>query len=192
MAEDVRDSFTVEFDGGSRGNPGPAAIGVVVRAPDGTPIYTLGRFLGRQTNNVAEYHALLVGLEQARALGARHVVIRGDSELVIRQMTGEYRVRHPALRDLHDQAQVLVHQFESARFEHHRRRHNALADKLANLAMDRQADVTDIAADSDVGAAPPATRWSCPHCGCRIDVVAPPAADPGARFICCCGTLMEA
>src|SRR5205823_11598316 len=78
--------LTIEFDGGSRGNPGPAGIGVVVRAADGTPLVTLGRFIGRATNNVAEYQALITGLQKARELGARRVQIRGDSELIVRQM----------------------------------------------------------------------------------------------------------
>src|SRR6185312_9322103 len=83
--------ITLQFDGGSRGNPGPAGIGVVLRAADGTPLVTLGRFIGRATNNVAEYKALITALEEAKKLGAKRIVIRGDSELIIKQMRGEYR-----------------------------------------------------------------------------------------------------
>src|SRR5437763_7374547 len=96
------ETFTLEFDGGSRGNPGPAGIGVVVRAGDGTPVVTLGRCIGRATNNVAEYTALITAMEEALKLGARHAVIRGDSELIVKQMRGEYRVKHPDMKDLYE------------------------------------------------------------------------------------------
>src|SRR5215212_5925458 len=89
--------ITLQFDGGSRGNPGPAGIGVVLRAADGTPLVTLGRFIGRATNNVAEYKALITALEKAKELGARRVKILGDSELIVKQMRGEYRVKNPDL-----------------------------------------------------------------------------------------------
>src|SRR5271170_1558176 len=100
--------LTLNFDGGSRGNPGPAGVGIVISAADGTPLVTLGRFLGHATNNVAEYMALITALEEAVKLGARKVVIRGDSELIIKQMRGEYRVKNPDLRKLHDRAQSLL------------------------------------------------------------------------------------
>src|SRR5881396_1710957 len=96
--------LTLEFDGGSRGNPGPAGIGVVVRAGDGTPLITLGRFIGRATNTVAEYRALICAMEQARKLGAKKVVIRGDSGLIIRQMLGQYRVKNLDLKELYGEA----------------------------------------------------------------------------------------
>ena len=89
------ETLTLEFDGGSRGNPGPAGIGVVVRAADGTPLLTLGRFIGRATNNVAEYKAIIIALQHAKSLGAKRIQIRGDSELIIKQIRGEYRVKHP-------------------------------------------------------------------------------------------------
>jgi ribonuclease HI len=136
--------LTLNFDGGSRGNPGPAGIGVVVSAADGTPLVTLGRFIGRATNNVAEYTALIVAMEEARKLGARKIIIRGDSELIIKQMRGEYRVKNPDLRVLYDRAQVLFRQFEHAKLEHNLREKNELADKLANLAMNRKGEVTEI------------------------------------------------
>src|SRR5438105_4973693 len=113
--------ITLQFDGGSRGNPGPAGVGVVLRAQDGTPLITLGRFIGRATNNVAEYKALITALEQALRLGARKIVIRGDSELIIKQMRGEYRVKHPDLRPLYEQAQSLLSQFEKSKIEHNYR-----------------------------------------------------------------------
>src|SRR6266480_1611604 len=98
------ETITLEFDGGSRGNPGPAGIGVVVRAKDGTPLVTLGRFIGRATNNVAEYRALITAMEEAKKLGATKVLIRGDSELVVKQMLGQYRVKHPDMKVLDDPA----------------------------------------------------------------------------------------
>ena len=136
--------LTLNFDGGSRGNPGPAGIGVVVSSADGTPLVTLGRFLGHATNNVAEYSALIAALQEAKKLGGRRVLIRGDSELIIKQMRGEYRVKNPDLKKLYEQAQSLVGQFDEATFEHNLREKNELADKLANLAMNRKREVTEI------------------------------------------------
>ncbi|MDB5298096.1 MAG: ribonuclease [Phycisphaerales bacterium] len=147
--------ITLQFDGGSRGNPGPAGIGVVLRAADGTPIVTLGRFIGRATNNVAEYKALITALAEAEKLGATMVVVRGDSELVVKQMRGEYRVKNPDLKVLYDEAQARLARFAKAKVEHNYREDNALADKLANLAMDRRRDVTDV--DGDDGGAAPST-----------------------------------
>src|SRR5688500_19945157 len=115
------ETLTLEFDGGSRGNPGPAGIGVVVRAADGTPIVTLGRFIGRATNNVAEYKALITALQEAKKLGAKRIIIRGDSELIVRQMLGQYRVKNADLRELYDEAQHLYHQFDEGRIEHNLR-----------------------------------------------------------------------
>src|SRR5580698_9376777 len=96
--------ITINFDGGSRGNPGFAGVGVVLMAEDGTPLVTLGKFIGRATNNFAEYMALIIALQEAAKLGAKKLIIRGDSELVIKQMRGEYRVKNPGLKDLYDQA----------------------------------------------------------------------------------------
>lgn len=138
------ETFTLEFDGGSRGNPGPAGAGAVVRAADGTPLVTMGRFLGRATNNAAEYQALILAMEKALELGARRVTIRGDSELIVRQMNGQYRVKNAGLRPLYEEAQALLRQFESASIVHNLRHHNTLADRLANLAMDRKADVDEL------------------------------------------------
>jgi ribonuclease HI len=193
----VKDLITIEFDGGSRGNPGPAGIGVVLRAKDRTPLVTLGRFIGRATNNVAEYRALITGLEKARELGAKKILIRGDSELVIKQMLGEYRVKNADLRDLYDEAQFLYHQFDEARIEHNYRDKNELADRLANLAMDRKADVTD-AADDPLSTPVPAEskagdKHACPRCGCTIEVRQPTRIRPHQikPFVCVCGTKMN-
>src|SRR5580658_5117651 len=103
----------VNFDGGSRGNPGVAGTGVVLKAADGTPLITVGRYIGHATNNVAEYMALIDALRQAKKLGARNLLVRGDSELIIKQMRGEYRVKNEALRDLYSEAEKLASQFDS-------------------------------------------------------------------------------
>lgn len=191
--------LTLEFDGGSRGNPGPAGIGVVVRAADGTPLVTLGRFLGVCTNNVAEYKALIAALEAARKLGAKKIAVRGDSELIIKQMLGEYRVRHPDLKPLYEQAQHLYHQFDHASISHNLRHKNELADKLANLAMDRRREVTEAQEDGTAALddpAPQATRagdqFACPRCGCAVEVTAPSRIRPHQLkdFICQCGARM--
>ena len=135
----------VEFDGGSRGNPGPAAFGVVVRsADDGTALVTAGRFIGRATNNVAEWRGLIFGVEQAAKLGATRVEVRGDSQLVIRQMTGQYKVKQPHLKPLHEQAKQAAAGIGQVVYLHNTRDHNETADKLANRAMDKRGDVDEI------------------------------------------------
>ncbi|MCY2951147.1 MAG: ribonuclease HI family protein [Planctomycetota bacterium] len=189
--------ITLEFDGGSRGNPGPAGIGIVLRAADSTPLVTLGRFIGRATNNVAEYTALVTALQKARDLGARRIRVCGDSELVIKQMRGEYRVKHPDLQPLHREAQALANQFEHVTIEHNYREKNTLADKLANLAMDRKADVTD-ANESPIDApAPteskPGDHHTCPRCGCAIEIKHASRLRPHQLrpFICQCGMRMN-
>jgi len=126
-------------DGGSRGNPGPAGFGAVLMNAAGETLDTLSGFIGRATNNEAEYRALLEGLRAALRYGARGVTIRADSELVIRQITGVYKVRKAHLRPLRDEALALLKKFDSWRAEHVPREQNTLADALANDAMDRSA-----------------------------------------------------
>ena len=135
--------------------PGRRGSGWWCRRQDGTPLVTLGRYIGRATNNVAEYRALITALERAKELGAKRILIRGDSELIIKQMRGEYRVKHPDMRVLYDQAQELVREFEDVKIEHNLRHKNELADKLANLAMDRRADVTDVNGAAPADPVPP-------------------------------------
>lgn len=132
---------TLYTDGGARGNPGPAGIGFVVVSDTGEERAAAGRYLGEATNNVAEYEALLAGLRAARALGVEELLVRADSELVVKQMRGEYRVKHPNLKPLFVAAQELVRGFSKVRFEHVRRADNARADCLANEAMDCRGDV---------------------------------------------------
>jgi ribonuclease HI len=195
------ETLILEFDGGSRGNPGPAGIGVVVRAADRTPLVTLGRFIGRATNNVAEYKALITALEQAKKLGAKRIQVRGDSELIIKQLKGEYRVKHPDMRTLYDVAVNLLDEFEHVDIGHNLRHKNELADKLANLAMDKRADVTDADGESDPApldapapAAPNAgDLHGCPRCGCSIEIRKPTGIRPHQvkPFVCQCGTKMS-
>jgi ribonuclease HI len=130
---------TVYFDGGSRGNPGPAAIGaLVVDASEEPPrvLATVSETIGVATNNVAEYRAVIAGLEAARKLAARTVAVRGDSKLVIEQLTGRWRVKHPGLRPLHERARALLGGFERVDLQHVRRERNTDADALVNAALD--------------------------------------------------------
>ena len=137
---------TVEFDGGSRGNPGPAGFGIVVRSADddNTILISRGSFIGSATNNVAEYSGLIGALEAASTLGATQVLVRGDSELVIKQMKGQYRVKAPGLKPLYEKAKAAAGRFDRVLYEHKLRDQNKLADKLANLAMDRKDEVLDV------------------------------------------------
>jgi ribonuclease HI len=124
------------IDGGARGNPGPAGYGVRVERPDGTLVEELHGALGVATNNVAEYSGLLAALQWAVDHGEREVHIRADSELLVRQMRGEYKVKHPGLQPLAARARLLCMQLDRVVFEHVRRAQNAEADRLSNLAMD--------------------------------------------------------
>ena len=127
----------VHVDGGARGNPGQAAIGVVVSSPDGDVLEEVAEPIGVATNNVAEYRAVLRGLERARAVGASEVEIVNDSELVARQLTGAYKVKHPAMKPLHAEAMAALGEFDSWRIRSVRRADNARADELVNDALDR-------------------------------------------------------
>ena len=133
------DSFALLWtDGAARGNPGPAGAGIMLKSAAGEVLAAEGTFLGHTTNNVAEYRALLLGLERAVALGVRQIEVRADSELLIKQLLGEYRVRNEGLRPLYEQAQALLRHFEAFRLKHVRREHNAEADRLANEGIDRE------------------------------------------------------
>jgi ribonuclease HI len=131
-------TLVVHVDGGARGNPGPAAIGVVVSDPDGEVLDEVAERIGVATNNVAEYQALLRGLERAAALGAREVEIVNDSELVARQLTGAYKVKHPSMKPLYEQAISALRGFDRWRIRSVPRAENARADALVNAALDAQ------------------------------------------------------
>ncbi len=123
-------------DGGSRGNPGPAAAGFLLAGPDGGVVTSGGRCIGHATNNVAEYEALVWGLETAVALGISDLAIMADSELVVKQMRGEYRVKDAKMKPLRARAAALTEALGSWRIEHVRRERNREADALVNLALD--------------------------------------------------------
>src|SRR5206468_1371247 len=124
-------------DGGARGNPGPAAYGYVLEAEDGTVLAAHGEKIGVATNNVAEYRALIAGLEKALELGVGEVEVVSDSELMVKQMRGEYRVKNEALRELSAAANRLARQVGDVSYTAVRREHNELADRLVNDALDR-------------------------------------------------------
>ena len=126
----------VNFDGGARGNPGPAAIAAVVSTPAGELVEERGERIGAATNNVAEYRALLLAIERAAALGAGEVELIGDSELIVKQVRGEYRVKDAGLRPLHARAAEALDGFERWSIRAVRRDANAAADALVNRALD--------------------------------------------------------
>jgi ribonuclease HI len=129
---------TLYADGGARGNPGPAASGAVLVDRSGRVLDEIGLYLGTATNNVAEWTALCIGLEAALARGIRRLSVRLDSQLVVRQINGEYRVKHAGLVSLHRRAQALLRQFERIDVAHVPRAQNKLADKLVNRVLDEQ------------------------------------------------------
>lgn len=131
----MSDVMTIHIDGAARGNPGPAAFAYVI-ARDGHPLVEEAGCLGNTTNNVAEYTALVKALERAAALGGRRLRIQSDSELLVKQMNGEYRVKHPHLQELHFQARKLLDPFDSVTLVHVRREANSHADRLCNEVLD--------------------------------------------------------
>jgi ribonuclease HI len=128
--------LTVHVDGGARGNPGPAAIAAVVSDEGGMVIHEAAETIGRATNNVAEYRALLLGIEKAKELGATELELVGDSELIVKQVRGEYRVKDAGLRPLHSAAQKALGDFSEWQIRHVKRDQNAEADALVNQALD--------------------------------------------------------
>jgi ribonuclease HI len=126
----------INCDGAARGNPGPAGAGAVVADPDGTVLVEIAQGLGETTNNVAEYTPAIRGLEAAQGLGAEEVLLRSDSQLMINQMTGRYRVKTAHLQPLHRRVSDLVRGFRRVEFEHVPRAENAQADQLANAGVD--------------------------------------------------------
>lgn len=127
------------IDGGSRGNPGPASYGVVIRDARGEVIAKLKKYIGRSTNNVAEYYGLIAALDYAQQHGIRALRIESDSELLVRQMRGQYKVKSPELRPLFERARKMTQGFDSFRIDHVYREKNTEADALANEALDETA-----------------------------------------------------
>lgn len=128
--------LVVNVDGGARGNPGPAAIGAVIQKASGDVLEERGERIGEATNNVAEYRALLLGIARATELGATELELIGDSELVVRQVKGEYKVKDATMRKLHTEVKRALRPFESWSIRHVRREQNAAADSLVNEALD--------------------------------------------------------
>jgi ribonuclease HI len=129
-------ALVIHVDGGARGNPGPAAIGVVVSSADGAVLDELAERIGVATNNVAEYQAVIKGVERAAQLGARELEIVNDSELVARQLSGDYKVKHPAMKPLYEQAMAALGAFDRWAIRSVPRAENAHADELVNAALD--------------------------------------------------------
>jgi len=129
--------LVAHIDGGARGNPGPAGYGVVIEDEQGRPVAELSEYLGRQTNNYAEYSGLLAALHYALRHGLKALKVVSDSELMVKQINGEYKVSSPVLKDLHERAMKQIDQFECFEIKHVLREKNREADRLANVAMDR-------------------------------------------------------
>ena len=134
--EKPQNLFIANIDGASRGNPGPASYAVILRGPDGGVRFEIGKYLGRTTNNVAEYYGLITALDYATSQGIERLLVRSDSELLVRQMQGRYKVNSADLRPLHERAQKLARGFRHFGIEHVRREFNREADELANRALD--------------------------------------------------------
>lgn len=130
-------SHTLYFDGCSKGNPGSAGAGAVIYNENGDHIYSISYFVGdKETNNVAEYTGLIIGLQKAIQMNIKQLAVNGDSQLVIKQMKGLYQVKSPTLNTLYKQAKILEKQIDRVTYNHVYRKENAVADKLANAALD--------------------------------------------------------
>src|SRR6266550_530849 len=134
-------AYTAYIDGAARGNPGPASYGVVIRRPDGKPLESLGKYIGRHTNNVAEYYALIAALDYALANGIKRLRVQSDSQLIVNQIKGLYKVKHPDLRPLHERAKKLAAGLEAFAIQYVPREQNREADAAANAALDNTAGV---------------------------------------------------
>jgi ribonuclease HI len=134
-------AYTANIDGAARGNPGPASYGVVLRRPDGSALESLGKYIGRHTNNVAEYYALIAALDYALANGIKRLRVQSDSQLIVNQMKGTYKVKHPDLRPLHERANKLAAILEAFVIQYVPRERNRAADTLANAALDNTGGV---------------------------------------------------
>ncbi len=165
----------IHIDGGARGNPGPAGAGVVIRTEEGPLVHEAGYFLGRQTNNAAEYYALIRALERAVRCDPQPLAIHSDSELIVRQLTGEYQVKSPGLAALHRQAQILLLKVNHWTVRHVPRDENRRADELANLAMDQRRSI--IVFDTD--GVPPGDAAVAAEAGIQPQWLPPGALDEG-------------
>ena len=139
----------IHIDGGARGNPGPAASGIVITDGEGNLLKEAGVYIGEATNNVAEYTGLVRSLEAAVAMGATDVQAFSDSELVVKQMSGEYRVKNKGLIPLYEEAKLLAQKFDVFALTHVRREQNVKADALVNLSIDCRRDIGDELVETD-------------------------------------------
>ena len=188
MTDTGQHSFVLHTDGGSRGNPGPAAVGFVL-SQEGAAIMTGGAYIGPTTNNVAEYEALIWGLENARALGAQHLRMIADSELMVKQVTGAYKIKNEALKALAARVMVLLRDLESWTFEHTLRAGNSEADALVNEALDERGEVGEpaipyVATPLDLFAAHDTQKGTAPSSGSglsRPEAETPSIATPAVE-----------
>lgn len=155
----------IHVDGGSRGNPGPAGAGVVIRSEQSGLIHEAGYWLGTMTNNAAEYQALIRALQRAQRCGDQPLAVCSDSELLVRQITGQYRVKSPGLAPLYHQVQMLLLKVSCWRFQHVPREENSRADALANMAMDAKRDVIVFDRDAAPAGSPPGASDAVPRDG---------------------------
>src|ERR1017187_3683409 len=149
-------AYTANIDGAARGNPGPASYGVLVRRPDGKPLESLGKYIGRHTNNVAEYYALIAALDYAAASGIKRLRVYSDSQLIGNQIKGLYKVKHPDLRPLHERAKKQAAGLESFTIQYVPREQNRDADDMANAALDSTSGVKAAYGAAPEKNAPPA------------------------------------
>jgi ribonuclease HI len=178
--EKPTDVFTAEVDGASRGNPGPASYAVIIHRPDGSVVYQLGKYLGRATNNVAEYFALITALDYCATSNISRLRVRSDSELLVRQMQGRYKVKSESLKPLHERA---IRQSKGLAYfviEHIPRELNSEADALANVALDRTGEVSS--STRVITSAPAASATSRPNSSNATPSSAP-SHSQGARTI---------
>ncbi len=154
-------AFQANIDGGSRGNPGPAAYGVVVRDARGEIVARLKKYIGQNTNNVAEYYGLIAALDYAQTHGIRALRIESDSELLVKQMRGQYKVKSAELRPLFERARKMAQGLESFRIDHVYREQNREADALANQALDETSKSADGATNNTENAPPKSATIRC-------------------------------
>src|SRR5579862_3281326 len=152
----IEGAYTANIDGAARGNPGPAAYGVVIRRPDGATHESLGKYIGRTTNNVAEYYALIAALDYAAASGIKRLRVYSDSQLIVNQIKGLYKVKHPDLRPLHERAQKQASGLEVFTIQYVSREQNREADAAANAALDSTGGVKPVFASEPLKAVNPA------------------------------------
>jgi ribonuclease HI len=179
--EKPTDVFTAEVDGASRGNPGPASYAVIIHRPDGSVVYQLGKYLGRATNNVAEYFALITALDYCATSNISRLRVRSDSELLVRQMQGRYKVKSESLKPLHERAIRQSKGLAYFAIEHIPRELNSEADALANIALDRTGEVSSSA--RVITSSPTAPATSRPNSSNATPSSTAPHSGHGGRTI---------